>query len=88
MCSYLLPPGVIEQIDRRRRSFFWTGKDTCSGARCLIAWDKVCCDVQEGGFGVRDLRRQNLCLLNFVDILHRPDCPPGRLGTSEAPGAM
>ena len=77
MCSYFLPPGVIEQIDRRRRSFFWTGKDTCSGARCLIAWDKVCVDVQEVGFGIRDLRRQNMCLLlHFVDVLHRPDCPP------------
>ena len=77
MCSYLLPSGVIEMIDRRRRSFFWTGKDTCSGARCLVAWDNVCADVQEGGFGIRDLRRQNMCLLlNFVHKLHQPDCPP------------
>lgn len=77
MCSYLLPSGVIELIDRRRRAFFWTGKDTCSGVRCLIAWDKVCADVQEGGFGIRDLRRQNMCLLlNFVHKLHQPDCPP------------
>lgn len=80
MCSYMLPPGVIEQIDRRRRAFFWTGKDTCSGARCLIAWDKVCVDVQEGGLGMRDLRRQNMCLLlNFVDALHRPGSPPWKL---------
>jgi hypothetical protein len=37
MCSFLLPRGVLESIDKRRRAFFWTGKDTCSGARCLIA---------------------------------------------------
>jgi hypothetical protein len=37
MCSYLLPWGVLESIDKRRRAFFWTRKDSCSGARCLIA---------------------------------------------------
>uniref|UniRef100_A0A8R7URI1 Uncharacterized protein n=1 Tax=Triticum urartu TaxID=4572 RepID=A0A8R7URI1_TRIUA len=74
MCSFLLPPGAVEQIDRRRHAFFWTGKDTCSGARCLIAWDKVCVDVQEGGFGICDLRWQNMCLLlNFVHKLHLPE---------------
>jgi hypothetical protein len=41
MCSYLLPRGVIDRIDKRRRAFFWTGKDSRSGARCLVAWDKV-----------------------------------------------
>jgi hypothetical protein len=41
MCSYLLPRGIIDRIDKRHRAFFWTGKDSCSGARCLIAWDKV-----------------------------------------------
>jgi hypothetical protein len=41
MCSYLLSRGFIDRIDKRRRVFFWTGKDSCSGARCLIAWDKV-----------------------------------------------
>jgi hypothetical protein len=74
MCSFLLPPGVIDAIDKRRRAFFWTGKDTCSGVRCLIAWDKVCLPVQEGGFGVRDLQRQNIALLmNFIHKLHQPE---------------
>jgi hypothetical protein len=41
MCSYLLPRGVLESIDKRRRAFLWTGKDYCSGARYLISWDKV-----------------------------------------------
>lgn len=63
MCSYLLPQGVLESIDKRRRAFFWTGKDSCSGARCLIAWDKVLLSKQEGGFGVKDLHRQNRFLL-------------------------
>jgi hypothetical protein len=77
MCSYLLPQGVLESIDKRRRAFFWTGKDSCSGARCLIAWDKVLLSKQEGGFGVKDLHRQNRCLLlNFVHKLHQTHSVP------------
>jgi hypothetical protein len=57
MCSFLLPRGVLECIDKRRRAFFWTGKDSCSGARCLIVWDKVVLSKQEGGFGIKDLHR-------------------------------
>jgi hypothetical protein len=77
MCSYLLPQGVLESIDKRRRAFFWTGKDSCSGARCLIAWDKVMLSKQEGGFGVKNLHRQNRCLLlNFVHKLHHTDSLP------------
>jgi hypothetical protein len=77
MCSYLLPVGVVESIDKRRQAFFWTGKDSCSGARCLIAWDKVLLSKQEGGFGVKDLRRQNRCLLlNFIHKLHLLDSLP------------
>jgi hypothetical protein len=77
MCSYLLPRGVIESIDKRHRAFFWTGKDSCSGARCLIAWDRVLLSKQEGGFGIKDLHRQNMCLLlNFVHQLHQPNPLP------------
>jgi hypothetical protein len=73
MCSYLLPRGVIDSIDKRCRAFFWTGKDSCSGARCLTAWDKVVSSKQERGVGIKDLHRQNRCLLlNFVHQLHQP----------------
>jgi hypothetical protein len=60
MCSYLPPRGVIESFDKRRCAFFWTSKDSCLGARCLIAWDKVLLSKKEGGFSVRDLHRQGL----------------------------
>ena len=77
ICSFLLPCGVLEAIDKRRRSFFWTGKDSCSGARCLMAWEKVCLSKQVGGFGMRDLQRQNLVLLmNFVHKLHQRERLP------------
>ena len=33
--------------------------------------------MQEGGFGIRDLRRQNMCLLlNFIHKLHLLESPP------------
>ncbi|CAM0876592.1 unnamed protein product [Alopecurus aequalis] len=77
MSSFLLPQGVLESIDKRRRAFFWTGSDTCSGARCLIAWEKACLCVQEGGLGMRDLRLQNVVLLlNFLHRLHQRDVLP------------
>jgi hypothetical protein len=77
MFSYLFHVGVRESIDKRRRTFFWTGKDSCSGARCLIARDKVLLSKQEGGFGTKDLHRQNRCLLlSFVHRLHCSDSLP------------
>ena len=33
MCS-LLPKGVIDLIDVKRRAFLWTGEKTCSGGHC------------------------------------------------------
>lgn len=42
MLCFALPVQVIEPIDKRRRTFFWSNDDTCSGAKCLVAWDKVC----------------------------------------------
>jgi hypothetical protein len=77
MCSYMLPSGVIESIDKRRRAFFWTGKESCSGSHCLIAWDKVLLSKQEGGFGIKDLHRQNRCLLlHFIHKLHQQERLP------------
>ena len=79
MSSLLLPKGIIDAIDRRRRAFLWTGEETCSGARCLIAWDKVCLPKIEGGLGIKDLATQNHCLLlKFVHKLHLSDPLPWR----------
>jgi hypothetical protein len=77
MCSYLLPLGVLESTDKRRCAFFWTGKDSCSHARCLIAWDKVLMSKNEDGFGIKGLHQQNKCLLlKFVHKLHQPESLP------------
>jgi hypothetical protein len=63
MSAFKLPPKVIEAIDKRRRAFFWTGDDTCSGAKCLVAWDEVCTAKEKGGLGIKSLKTQNEALL-------------------------
>jgi len=64
-----LPPGVIQQVDRRRRSFLWTGEGDARGASCLVAWDKVRDTKDQGGLGIRDLGIQNTCLL--LKLIHK-----------------
>jgi hypothetical protein len=69
MSSLLLLPGFVKKIDSKRCSFLWSGKDSCAGAKCLVAWDSVCSDKGEGGLGVIDLMTRNTCLL--LKLLHR-----------------
>lgn len=77
MLCFSLPFQVIEAIDKRRRSFFWSNDETCSGAKCLVAWDKVCTPRGAGGLGVKNLRAQNFCLLlKFAyKFLHSTNLP-------------
>jgi hypothetical protein len=69
MSSLQLLPGFVKKVDSKHRSFLWSGKDSCAGAKCLVAWDKVCLDKDEGGLGVTDLMTRNTCLL--LKLLHR-----------------
>lgn len=69
MCALPMPPGIIEQINRRRRAFLWAGKPTASGASSLVAWEHVCDTKETGGLGLRDLQLQNVCLL--LKLIHK-----------------
>jgi len=46
---------AIGQIDKRRGAFVWTGTDSCTGAKCRVAWPVVCRPTDLGGLGVTDL---------------------------------
>ncbi|GJN37290.1 hypothetical protein PR202_gb26226 [Eleusine coracana subsp. coracana] len=56
-------------MDARRRAYIWSGEEKTTGAVCIVAWDKVTTSKHYGGFGVRNLRAQNQCLL--LKLLHR-----------------
>lgn len=63
MQALKLPKGVINQIDRVRRSFLWRGNETCRGINCLVNWPTVCALKKNGGMGILDLEVQNDALL-------------------------
>lgn len=63
MCALPLPPGVLLQINKRRRAFHWTGTDQHNGVQHLVAWENVCDTKAQGGLGIKDLGIQNTCLL-------------------------
>jgi len=46
----------INQIDKRRRAFLWSGTGTVAGGKCKVAWPVVCRPTDLGGLGVLDLR--------------------------------
>ena len=57
---FILPKGVIKQVDMLLRRFLWSGGiDKTHGAK--VAWDKVCSPKKEGGLGFK-----NPFLLNTV----------------------
>ncbi|WVZ57545.1 hypothetical protein U9M48_007917 [Paspalum notatum var. saurae] len=70
MAALLLPPGVLADLDQRRRAFLWSGAERkTKGGQCLVAWPEVCTLKSVGGLGVKDLALQNQCLL--LKMLHR-----------------
>lgn len=70
MSSTLVPKTVRDLLDAKRRAFFWTG-EKCSGANCLVAWERVCQSRSAGGLGIKNMEDVNHCLLlKFVHKLH------------------
>ena len=77
LSAMMLPQGTIEELDKRRRAFLWTGDDKCNGSKCLLKWESDCTSKECGGLGVKNLEDQNHCLLmKFVHKLHEPSSLP------------
>jgi hypothetical protein len=72
-----LPPPLVQATDALRRAFLWNFEGRASGAKCLVAWAKVCRPKDEGGLGIRCLRTQNSCLqLKLLHHLHTAPSSP------------
>lgn len=83
-----LSPWAIDQIDRKRRGFLWTGTEFALGGKCKVAWPLVCSSKDVGGLGLPDLRILGFALRLRWEWLRRtqPDSArrflPSRNGTS------
>jgi hypothetical protein len=65
------PKWFHNEINKRRRAYFWTGQKSATGAQCKVAWDTVCRPTEEGGLNIKNLEIQNTCLLlKFIHKLH------------------
>jgi hypothetical protein len=77
MSAGILPDGVVEAIDKRRRTFLWMGEETCNGGQCKVAWPEVCTPKHFGGLGVLSLHAQNVALLSkFLTKIHSSSSAP------------
>jgi hypothetical protein len=63
LCTFKLPKGVIENIDRARKQCLWRGNDEQKRGGNLVAWPNVMKPKEKGGLGVINLRLQNDALL-------------------------
>lgn len=75
-----LSPWAIDQIDKRRCAFLWSGTEATSGGKCKVAWPIVCRPTRLGGLGVIDLRYFGFALRLRWEWLRRAE--PSRCWSS------
>ncbi|KAK4394431.1 hypothetical protein Sango_1597400 [Sesamum angolense] len=60
--AFILPKGIIKEIEKRLRNILRKGVAGTSYSK--VAWSQVCNPVDEGGLGVRDFQSLNLALMS------------------------
>ncbi|KAJ9535959.1 hypothetical protein OSB04_un000877 [Centaurea solstitialis] len=75
MAIYLLPSGVVHEIESLCRDFLWAQGDSSKG-RCKVAWATVCRPKECGGLGFRRLATWNRALVvkNLWSLVSNRDC--------------
>lgn len=68
MCSLLIPPSIIQQIDKFRKHCLWSKGDINKRGTCLAACDLACRPKEERGPGIINMKNQNIAfLMKFLD---------------------
>ncbi|KAL0378801.1 UNVERIFIED_CONTAM: hypothetical protein Sradi_3185600 [Sesamum radiatum] len=60
--AFILPKGVIKEVEKRLRGFLWKGHSNEGYPK--VAWNLVCRPIEEGGQGIRDLHALNRALMS------------------------
>lgn len=59
---FFVPKWVIKSIDKVRRNLLWKGKEKIGGG-CLMKWNNIYNNKDQGGLGILNLRELNQALL-------------------------
>ncbi|KAL2246927.1 UNVERIFIED_CONTAM: hypothetical protein Sindi_2545000 [Sesamum indicum] len=59
--AFILPKGVIKDIEKRLRAFLWRG--TGNSGYPKVAWKEICKPKEEGGLGLKDMGTLNRSLM-------------------------
>ncbi|KAJ9536715.1 hypothetical protein OSB04_un000100 [Centaurea solstitialis] len=75
MAIFILPSGVVHELERLFRDFLWAQGESSRG-RCKVAWSTVCKPKECGGLGFRRLAVWNRALIakNLWAIISDRDC--------------
>ncbi|KAJ9564711.1 hypothetical protein OSB04_000677 [Centaurea solstitialis] len=75
MAIFLLPSGVVHELESLFRDFLWAQGESSKG-RCKVAWSMVCRPKDCGGLGFRRLSIWNRALIakNLWAVISNRDC--------------
>ncbi|KAL2240797.1 UNVERIFIED_CONTAM: hypothetical protein Sindi_0720900 [Sesamum indicum] len=59
--AFILPKKVINEIEKRLRTFLWKG--TTNSGYAKVAWKDICRPKEEGGLGFKDINTLNHALM-------------------------
>ncbi|XP_011074613.1 uncharacterized protein LOC105159300 [Sesamum indicum] len=59
--AFILPKGVIKNIEKRLRAILWRG--TGNSGYPKVAWKEICKPMEEGGLGLKDMGTLNRALM-------------------------
>ncbi|KAJ9564993.1 hypothetical protein OSB04_000959 [Centaurea solstitialis] len=62
MSVFVLPSGVIHELEAMFRKFLWAQGDSAQG-KCKLSWEVVCKPITNGGLGIRRLGTWNKAMV-------------------------